>query len=48
MEEATGTSLGYLWLFAIVGGPIILGILMAIGVKRSRLRDNREGVRGGK
>lgn len=42
MEETTGTALGYLWLFAIVGGPIILGAIMAVGVRRSRLRGRQQ------
>ncbi len=46
MEETPGASLSYLWLFAVVGGPIILGVLMAIGVRRSRLRGKRQGTGG--
>ena len=46
MEETPGASLSYLWLLAVVGGPIILGVVMAIGAKRSRLRGKRQGTGG--
>jgi hypothetical protein len=34
----TGTAIGWIWLVALVGGPILLGAAYAIGISRSRKR----------
>jgi len=35
MDAASG---GYVWLFAVVGGPVILAALIGYGILRSRRR----------
>jgi hypothetical protein len=34
----------HLWAYAIIGGPILLGIILALGVIYSRRRRHRPGM----
>jgi hypothetical protein len=36
--QDTGTAIGWIWLVALVGGPVLLGAAYVIGIRRSRGR----------
>ena len=36
--QETGTAVGWIWLVVLIGAPIVLGAVYAIGITRSRKR----------
>jgi hypothetical protein len=36
--QETGTAIGWIWLVVLIGAPILLGAVYAIGIRRSRER----------